>query len=87
MAKQSTILIVDDDPTVRETLQALLFKEGYSLAFATDGSHALEHLSEIDPDVILLDVMMPGLSGFEVCRHLKTDPDWQTCSYNFGYGP
>ncbi len=74
---KGTILIVDDDAIVRDTLQALLFKEGYHLAFATSGQDALTRLKDINPDVILLDVMMPGMDGFEVCQKLKTDKKWQ----------
>jgi two-component system cell cycle response regulator len=74
MAYKSTILIVDDDPTARDTLEALLFREGYDLYFATDGPEALEKASHLVPDLVLLDVMMPGMNGFDVCRQLRSDP-------------
>jgi len=74
MDHQSTILIVDDEAIGRETLEALLFAQGYNLAFAEDGPEALAKASELLPDVILLDVMMPGMDGFEVCRQLRANP-------------
>ncbi len=73
-AARSRILIVDDEPSARDTLEALLFEERYDLAFASDGAEALEKAATLTPDVILLDVMMPGMDGFEVCRRLRADP-------------
>ncbi|MEM7345954.1 MAG: response regulator, partial [Chloroflexota bacterium] len=72
--KDSTILIVDDESTGRELLDRLLRSEGYQLGFANDGKEALEKANELIPDLILLDVMMPGMDGFEVCRRLRADP-------------
>src|SRR5262249_29049268 len=65
------VLIVDDDPLARDTLEAQLYLEGYELLFATNGIDALQRMKELTPDVILLDVMMPQMSGFEVCQYLK----------------
>jgi signal transduction histidine kinase len=70
----STILIVDDSPSARETLVALLEKEDYELHLAEDGFQALQMLGDLEPDLILLDVMMPGLDGFEVCRRIRSTP-------------
>ena len=70
----SKILIVDDDPTARETMVAQLEKENYQLHLATDGFHALQLLENLQPDLILLDVMMPGMDGFEVCRRIRSTP-------------
>lgn len=70
----STILIVDDEPMGRKTLESLLIKQGYNLVFAGDGVEALQKAQEVAPDVILLDVMMPVIDGFEVCRRLRADP-------------
>jgi PAS domain S-box-containing protein/putative nucleotidyltransferase with HDIG domain len=67
------ILIVDDTPTGRETLGALLYSEEYELHFASNGQEALEKAAELIPDLILLDVMMPDMNGFEVCEHLRKD--------------
>jgi len=70
----STILIVDDAPSARETLVALLENEDYELQLAEDGFQALQMLLNLQPDLILLDVMMPGLDGFEVCRRIRSTP-------------
>jgi two-component system, cell cycle response regulator len=74
MTYQSNILIVDDEAIGRETLQDLLVTEGYRLDFASDGATALAKAAELQPDLVLLDVMMPGMDGFEVCRRLRADP-------------
>ena len=71
----STILIVDDAPSARETLVALLENEGHQLHLAEDGFQALQMLLNLQPDLILLDVMMPGLDGFEVCRRIRSTPE------------
>ena len=68
----AAILIVDDEPAGRETLAALL--RSYRLAFACDGAEALARAAAAPPDLILLDVMMPQMDGFEVCRRLRADP-------------
>src|SRR5215211_7623502 len=70
----STVLIVDDDPTARETLIATLEGERYELHEAKDGIQALEMLKQLQPDLILLDVMMPAMDGFEVCRRIRDTP-------------
>jgi signal transduction histidine kinase len=70
----SIILIVDDDVTARETLTAMLEGEGYDLQLAKDGRQALEMLEQLQPDLILLDIMMPGMDGFEVCRRIRSAP-------------
>ena len=71
----STILIVDDSPSARETLLAALDAQGYQLVTAENGPEALRLASQIRPDVILLDVMMPAMDGFEVCRHIRATPE------------
>lgn len=70
----SKILIVDDDPLGVETLQSILNGQGYSLASANSGPAALKKADEFLPDLILMDVMMPGMDGFEVCRRIRTTP-------------
>ena len=72
MSETPHILIVDDELTARDTLEMLLFKDGYNLTFAASGPEALAQLETTLPDVILLDVMMSDMDGFEVCRRLKT---------------
>jgi putative two-component system response regulator len=74
MEHKSTILIVDDDPGAREAMEALLFHEGYALNFASNGPEALTRAAELRPDLILLDVMMPDMDGFEVCQKLRASP-------------
>ena len=70
----STILIVDDDPAGRATLEATLEGQGYDLQMAENGPEALEKATALQPDLVLLDVMMPGMDGFEVCRRIRTTP-------------
>jgi two-component system cell cycle response regulator len=64
----------DDEAAGRDTLRALLAAEGYNLAFAGNGMEALVKAAELTPDLILLDVMMPDMDGFEVCRCLRAAP-------------
>ena len=71
---QSTVLIVDDNPQNVELLQAFLEALPVQLAVAVDGVDALEKVAEHNPDLILLDIMMPRMSGYQVCRKLKSDP-------------
>ncbi len=69
-----TILVVDDTPANVELLKGLLTREGYTVHTAADGEAALAAVARELPDLVLLDVMMPKLDGFEVCRRLKQDP-------------
>ncbi|MBI5583630.1 MAG: response regulator [Deltaproteobacteria bacterium] len=68
------ILIVEDDPDIREVLRFNLEKAGYHLVLADDGEKALVLAHKHGPDLILLDLMLPGLDGLEVCRALKREP-------------
>jgi CheY-like chemotaxis protein len=70
----STVLIVDDNPQNVELLQAFLESMPVHLVTAVDGVDALAKVAEHNPDLILLDVMMPRMSGFQVCQKLKSDP-------------
>ena len=70
---QSTVLIVDDNPQNVELLQAFLESLPVRIVTAVDGVDALEKVAEHNPDLILLDVMMPRMSGFQVCKRLKSD--------------
>ncbi len=74
MQEPSTVLIIDDEPIAREGLEALLASEGYRLEFATNGLEGLTKVAEQLPDVILLDIMMPDMDGYEVCLRLKANP-------------
>lgn len=68
------ILIADDEPNIVISLEFLLKKEGFSVVVATDGEEALAKVADFSPDLLLLDVMMPKKSGFEVCEALRADP-------------
>lgn len=74
MADKITILIIDDEIISRYTLGALLESEERTLVFAEDGLQGLAKAKSMIPDLILLDVMMPGVNGFEVCRRIREDP-------------
>ena len=70
----SVVLIVDDEYSGRVTLQSVLEGEDYQLEMAENGIQAIEKTKKLLPDVILLDVMMPGMTGFEVCKRIRSDP-------------
>jgi two-component system, sensor histidine kinase and response regulator len=72
-----SILVVDDQPDNFDVIEALLPSESYRLHYANCGEDAITLLDKFDPDVILLDVMMPGLNGFEVCKRIKLMSQWQ----------
>lgn len=76
-AQQAKILIVDDEPLNLKVLKQVL-QDNYRLSFAKNGMDALELVKKEKPGLILLDVMMPGMTGFEVCRQLKSDPETNT---------
>ena len=73
-AKPTNVLVVDDEDGIRRLFTRLLTREGYAVDVAADGLSALARVKDSPPDVVLLDVTMPGLDGFEVCRRLKRDP-------------
>lgn len=68
------VLIVDDDPLILDLVRAVLEDAGVELDIARDGMEALKRAGERVPDVVVLDVMMPGMDGFEVCRAFRSDP-------------
>lgn len=68
------ILIADDEPNIVVSLEFVLGREGFTVAVARDGDEALAQALSFRPDVILLDVMMPKKSGYEVCEALRADP-------------
>jgi DNA-binding response OmpR family regulator len=76
--KSPLIFVVDDDATARLTVEALLETENYRLVFFQDGASLLERVHGIIPDLVLLDVMMPGMDGFMVCRTLRRDSRFDT---------
>ena len=67
------VLAVDDDPAILRLIEVNLSLEGFEVALAAGGDDALAKAREVDPDVILLDVMMPGVTGWDVARRLKDD--------------
>lgn len=72
-----TVLIVDDDSALRRMMSSLLDRLGYQSVTAKDGKHALQQYEDIHPDVILLDVAMPGMSGFEVAMEIRKREEGQ----------
>lgn len=74
MTATNTILIVDDLPAMSQLIARLLSSDGYRLEFAYNGAEALQKAEALSPDLILLDVMMPDIDGFEVCRRLRATP-------------
>lgn len=76
MANES-ILIVDDNPTNLKLLKVLMTIEGYQVATAMDANEALEILHDFRPDLILMDVQLPGMDGLELTRKLKSNPEYQ----------
>lgn len=73
-----TILVVDDDPAIRDFLDLLLSDEGYNVILAHDGTDALATLAHTPVQAVLCDVMMPGLSGHEVCKAIRKEPRLHT---------
>ena len=73
MAKR--VLIVDDEPNIVASLEYLMGKAGYQVGVASDGDEALAAVETFQPDLVLLDVMMPRQSGYEVCRKMRERPE------------
>ncbi|MBV8618752.1 MAG: response regulator [Curvibacter sp.] len=74
MSTQNTVLIADDDPRNRKLLTTLLLNAGYRVVSVASGAAALEAVASQSPALLLLDLMMPGMDGFEVVHRLKSDP-------------
>ena len=68
------VLVVDDEPEITEIVESFLTEAGYKVAIANSGTDAIKRAKEFKPDVILLDIMMPGTDGYSVCQQLKKDP-------------
>jgi len=71
------ILIVDDEPNIVVPLQFLMEQNGYSVIVAQSGEEALEAISKYRPELVLLDIMLPGIDGFEVCEIVRLNPKWK----------
>src|SRR3954466_4262606 len=82
-APPSTILVVDDNPVNLQVLVRTLDGRGHRILAARNGRAALEIARRVQPDIVLLDVMMPDMGGFEVCKALKADPDMQETAVIF----
>lgn len=72
-----SILIADDEPNIVLSLEFLLQDAGYRVRIARDGQEALDAVAAELPDLLLLDVMLPRLSGFDVCQRIRANPDWR----------
>jgi len=75
MAESAHVLVVDDDPRIAASLRRALIYEGYDVEVAADGPSALARARERLPDLVILDIMLPGLDGIEVCRRLRAEGD------------
>ncbi len=71
MTSAKKILVVDDDPYILMSLEFLMKKNGYDVMVARNGTEALDIVGKQMPDVVLLDIMMPDVDGYEICRHIK----------------
>ena len=71
------ILIADDEPNIVAALEFLLQRNGYEVHVARDGEEALKLVEDCNPDLVLLDVMMPVRSGYEVCKRIRERADWR----------
>jgi DNA-binding response OmpR family regulator len=70
------ILIADDEPNIVVSLEFLMKQRGYAVKVVGDGDAALAAVAEFEPDLILLDVMMPRMSGYDVCQRIRENPAW-----------
>lgn len=70
------VLIVDDEPNIVLSLEFLMEQSGYEVAVANDGTAALAEMSRFHPDLVLLDVMLAGRSGFDVCQKIRENGEW-----------
>ncbi|MFQ5612380.1 MAG: response regulator transcription factor [Anaerolineae bacterium] len=77
MTDTKKVLIVDDEVNIIISLEFLMEQAGYRLEIARDGAEALEKVAAFEPDLVLLDIMMPQVNGFEVCRRIRQNPVWQ----------
>jgi DNA-binding response OmpR family regulator len=74
MQNGKMILVVEDEPALRRFLELLLRKNGYEVTIAEDGMEAVSRVEEVTPDLVLLDLMLPKMDGFEVCQRLRSRP-------------
>lgn len=72
------VLVIDDEPEITEIVETFLSDAGYKVSVENDSYKAVDKAREINPDVILLDIMMPGVSGYDICQELKNIPEFAT---------
>lgn len=83
MKKHGKILIVDDEPNILLSLDFLMRRGGYEVYIARNGSEALELLNKEHPHLVLLDIMMPDVDGYQICSHIKSSPEHSGCKVIF----
>lgn len=71
------IIIVDDEPSIVVSLEFLMQQNGYDVKVAQSGEDAIELIAKHLPDLVLLDIMLPGINGFEVCETIRLNPEWK----------
>ena len=76
MAAKPKVLIADDEPNIVTALEYLLRNSGYEVCVANNGEEALAQIENFAPDVVLMDIMMPIKSGYEVCQRMRERPEW-----------
>jgi DNA-binding response OmpR family regulator len=72
------VLIAEDEPGIIASLEFLMSRSGYDIRVAPDGAAALEQLAAFRPDLVILDIMLPQVSGVEVCREIRRRPEWRS---------
>ncbi len=72
-----TVLVVDDEPNIVVPLEFLLEQNGYTVLVASSGEEALEIIAKHKPNLVLLDIMLPGIDGYEVCEIIRLNQEWQ----------
>lgn len=77
------ILVVDDDPYILMSLEFLMRKSGFDVLVARNGKETLEILNKSIPDVVLLDIMMPDVDGYDICKHIKSTKKLRDCKVVF----
>jgi len=77
------VLIVDDEPNIIVPLQFLMEQERYQVSVAANGEEAMEMIAKFKPDLILLDIMLPGVDGYQVCQNVRENPEWQNIKIIF----
>jgi DNA-binding response OmpR family regulator len=83
MKKQGKILIVDDEPNILLSLDFLMRRGGHVVFIARNGTEALDLLGKHQPDLVLLDIMMPDVDGYQICTHIKNSAEHQNCKVIF----